>query len=294
MAGVTFAELLPRMYHPQRRVEVDGGAAPPADSARGHAREQRLGGRGLLRACWARRCSPGRAFHAGDLEPGRAVVVVNESFVGPGAGRPQPHRPARALPAPRGRGRRRRRTRSRARGYEIVGVVPDLGMTMGGRRRGRGDLPPGRARAPAAPLYLAVHVRGDAGGVRAAARALAAAVDPTLRLYDVLPLDHCSATCSATYTSGSGGAAGERGGPAPLDWRASTRSCRSPWRGARGRSASAWRWARTGGASWRAIFSRPLAQVGLGIARGRGPAWSPGGRHPAHRAMAGLLRPASR
>jgi hypothetical protein len=136
----------------------------------------------------------GRGFHAGDLAADARVVVVNRSFVrdvlggrnpvgrrvrysagqevpgdGPPGGRPPVPRPGPW--------------------YEIVGVVPDLGV--------KADGDPRRAAGmyhPAAPdadelTHLAVHVRGDAAAFAQRLRALAAAADPALRLDAVLPMD---------------------------------------------------------------------------------------------------------
>ncbi|MDF2773251.1 MAG: hypothetical protein K0S86_2746, partial [Geminicoccaceae bacterium] len=79
--------------------------------------------------------------------------------------------------------------------YEIVGTVRDLGTAVGvdvGQSEG-GDpkvaavyhvVAPGGVY----PAHMAVHVRGDAAAFGPRLRAIAMATDPTLRLYNIMPL----------------------------------------------------------------------------------------------------------
>ncbi len=196
VAGVTFADLLPRMDHPQRRIEVDGGAAAPADPARGPRVSSASVDADYFEVLGAPVLA-GRPFHPGDLEAGRAVAIVNRSFVDRVLG---------------GRNPIGRRVRYPAAGdaddgaadaepgpwHEIVGVVPDLGMTMGDAGEGAGiyhPVPPGAAP----PVHLAVRVRGGPEALAPRLRDLAASVDPGLRLHDVLPLDQVQRDLMATY-----------------------------------------------------------------------------------------------
>jgi putative ABC transport system permease protein len=190
VAGVTFADALPGMYHPQRRVQVEG--ARPADEA--------LRPCGDARAACARSASvaadyfdamgapvlSGRAFHSGDLASGARVVIVNQSFVdrvlagrNPVGLRVRYVEPAAGETGDAGPGP----------WHEIVGVARDLGMTTGGDPAdGAGiyhPLDPGTA----SPVHLAVRARGEPAAFAPRLRAAAAAADPSLRLYDVLPLD---------------------------------------------------------------------------------------------------------
>jgi hypothetical protein len=71
--------------------------------------------------------------------------------------------------------------------YEIVGTVKDLGMVADPSERA-GALPP-MARGSEAPIHMAVHVGGNIETFAPRLYALATAVDPTLRLYDLMPLD---------------------------------------------------------------------------------------------------------
>jgi putative ABC transport system permease protein len=199
VAGAAYASLLPRMDHPQRRIELDeGGAGRPGPSP-GHCEGPMTpqqwdcvssasvdaGYFGVLEAP----VLAGRGFHAGDLEPGSRVVVVNRSFV------------ERALGGRNPVGRRLRYLdpedpdeagpdREPGPWHEIVGVVRDLGMSDGSDpgESGAGVYHPMDAGA-ASSVYLAARVRGDPAAFAPRLRAVAAAVDPTLRLHDPVPLD---------------------------------------------------------------------------------------------------------
>jgi hypothetical protein len=72
--------------------------------------------------------------------------------------------------------------------YDIVGVVGDLGTKNGYGLSGvyHPFQPTREARANA---YFAIRVRGEPGAFIPRVRALAAAVDPTLRLHELKPLD---------------------------------------------------------------------------------------------------------
>ena len=190
---LTHASALPLTSHPWRRVEV-AGAAPPATEPAALPRVGEARVADNFFAVFGAPVLAGRGFHAGDLAADARVVVVNRSFVrdvlggrnpvgrrvrysagqevpgdGPPGGRPPVPRPGPW--------------------YEIVGVVPDLGV--------KADGDPRRAAGmyhPAAPdadelTHLAVHVRGDAAAFAQRLRALAAAADPALRLDAVLPMD---------------------------------------------------------------------------------------------------------
>ena len=190
--ATTAASTLPLMYHPWRRVEVEGvaptvadsGAAPRVSSA--HVADDFF-------TVFGARVVAGRGFHPGELAPDARVVVVNRSFVREVLGGRDPigrrvrytafedstaRRPSGAEPGP---------------WYEIVGVVPDLGMKAAGDARSPAGLYHPAPRGADALAYLAVHVRGDPSSFAPRLRALAAAVDPTLRLDDVLPMDRIQA-----------------------------------------------------------------------------------------------------
>jgi putative ABC transport system permease protein len=187
--GVTYANRLPLMYHPPVRIEMDSGPVTPRgpDLPPGYAisnasvdpRFFDVIGAPVIR---------GRSLSSADAEPGTHTVVVNELFV------------TRVMAGHNPIGRRFRfivpegsRSPLRAQPrpwFEIVGVVPNLGID--------GDHPfPGESRiyAPTlprrtGPLYVAIHVRGDPQRFTSRLRELALATDPALRIVDPQPLPH--------------------------------------------------------------------------------------------------------
>ena len=190
--GVTFANLVPGMDHPQRRIEVDGGVLS-TDSAQAISVSSALVDVKYFDVMGAPIVS-GRAFTAGDLGPDRRVVIVNRTFVRQVLGDRNPigrrvryvdaedsDTPASAVRQP-------------GPWLEIVGVTKDLAMTDGSDPHESGA---GLYR-PAVPgtgeqTYLLVHLRGgpgaDASAFSRTLRILAAAVDPTLRLQALMSAD---------------------------------------------------------------------------------------------------------
>ena len=198
VAGATHADRLPRMDHPQRRVEVEGAAAPPSGLSlcQGGAvlagQPECVSGASVAADYFEVMGAPvlsGRGFHAGDLAPGARVVVVNQSFaartmggrnpVGRRVRYLDPADPDAAAP-----------DAEPGPWHEIVGVVKDLAMTDGSDpgESGAGVYHP-VAPGAAGPVLLAVRLRGDPAAFAPRLRALSAAVDPTLRLDRFLPLD---------------------------------------------------------------------------------------------------------
>ena len=189
VAGVTFAERLPRMYHPGRLVELDSGGAAPRhpDWPAGH----RVSSAAVATDYFPVIGAPilaGRGFHSGDLAADARTVVVNEHFVEHVLGGRNPigrhlryvHFDERDEPRPDGA--------PPEPWYQIVGVVPTMGMAELGEPKASGiyhPLVPGTVHR----VQLAVHVRGgDPAALEPRLRELAAAVDPTLRLGYVLPM----------------------------------------------------------------------------------------------------------
>lgn len=177
VTAVTFAERLPGTLHPQALYEVEGEDAPRAD---GYQVRTASVDADFFRALGAPVLS-GRGFTPSDLASGREVAIVNASFV------------ERILHGRNPVGRRIRRAAlgsERAPGpwIEIVGAVPDLGVI--------GTEGIGLYR-PLAPGYSTVHVAlqmtGAPESFAGRLRALARDVEPTLRVYDVLPLDQVGA-----------------------------------------------------------------------------------------------------
>jgi putative ABC transport system permease protein len=259
--GVTFADRLPRTLHPRRRVEVEGNVSASAESAG----PQRLPSASVALDFFDVLGSPivaGRAFHSGDLASGAPVVIVNRSFA------------ERVLNGANPIGRRMRYLTGDSDGpgqtgpwHEIVGVVGDLGMIGDDPMEGAGLYHPLRPGA-ASPVYMALHVNGDPELLAPRLRAIATAVDPTVRLRELLPLDAVGSSLWLEFNflwrilgivSGMALLLSLAGIYSVMAFTVSRRTREIGIRialGADGRRVVA------------AIFSRALAQVGLGIAAG--------------------------
>ena len=193
VVGVTFAERLPRMNHLPHWIEVDsGGAAPQDPRFPGGYRTSSSAVDADYFDVLGAPVRAGRAFHAGDLAPDSRVVIVNESFVRLVLGGRNPigrhlrygWRNDASGPLSEGA--------EPAPWHEIVGVVPDLGMSKATDPKVAGFYHP-LAADVVVPLHVAVHVRGgDAAAFAPRLRAVAAAVDPTLRVDDVARMDTLS------------------------------------------------------------------------------------------------------
>jgi putative ABC transport system permease protein len=177
VAGVTFADRIPRTYHPPRRIEVDVKVDINA-SAIG---AQRAGAARVSVDYFDVLGAPvrtGRAFTTGDLDPQTRTVIVNASFV------------RDVLSGRHAIGLRMRELSSDPDDdvpgpwLEIVGVAPDLGMIGSDLTQTAGYYRPA-APGSVQPSHVVVHVRGDTASVAARMHAIAAAVDPALRLHSV-------------------------------------------------------------------------------------------------------------
>ncbi len=206
VGSVAFANLLPLMYHPHRIVEVDEGGAAAIDPR--WPSGYRISAASVTPEFFDAVDAPilsGRGFRASDHaidsgDPGSptsrgGAVIVNQSFVRLVMGGRNPiGRRVRYVeleewdgPAPD--------EAKRLPWYEIVGVVRDVGMAVGADV-GQGDggdpkvagmyhvVAPGGVY----PAHMAVHVSGDPAAFGPRLRAIATDVDPTLRLYKVVPL----------------------------------------------------------------------------------------------------------
>ncbi len=221
VAGVTFADVLPRMYHEHRLIEVDAGGAAPMPpnwpAYRVSAASVGLSFFDVFEAPMLR----GRRFTPAEHEAGGGAprtpeesvaggpVIVNESFV------------RRVLGGRNAIGRRLRYVRFEGRSiegksqalegsagqkfawpanlappawYEIVGVVRDLGTAPE-----NGDPKVAGIYHPVAfgvlyPAKAAIHVKGDAASFGPRLYALASSIDPTLRLDAVLPMTRLNDT----------------------------------------------------------------------------------------------------
>jgi putative ABC transport system permease protein len=179
---VTIADRLPGMLHAGARFEVEGDEAPPT-----YGYDVRMASvdAEFFNALHAPVLA-GRDFAPSDLASGReargrAVAIVNASFV------------SRVL---RGRSPVGRRVRLVGRDtehppgpwIEIIGLVRDLGV---GGTDGVGLYRP--LPVDAATLHVAVHVSGAPEAFGNRLRMVADRVEPTLRVYDLVPLDRVGA-----------------------------------------------------------------------------------------------------
>ena len=185
VAAVTFGDRLPLMYHPHRLIELDaGGSAPPHRYWAGPGyRVSSASVDPQLFETFGARLTAGRAFTEADVRSRQHVIIVNRSFVAQVLGG---HNPI---------GRRVRHLRfeeatesildesERGPWYEIVGVVDDLGNAPPMDPKSAGFYHPA-APHDVYPLQLAVHLRGDARVFGPRLRELAAAVEPSLRVYE--------------------------------------------------------------------------------------------------------------
>jgi putative ABC transport system permease protein len=122
----------------------------------------------------------GRALTTADAEQRTRVVLVNKGFVDQVLGGRNPI------------GRRLRFSSTREptaeSWYDIVGVVPDLGVSDNGTNYGRTRIYQATLPRAMGPLRVAIHVRGDPQRFAMRLRELAQATDPGLRVIDPKPL----------------------------------------------------------------------------------------------------------
>lgn len=276
--GVTFADRMPRMYHREQWAELDESTNPGREVSTARVDPSYFA---VLEAP----VLAGRAFRLADLAPDAHVAIVDRGFVD------------QVLKGRNPIGRRVRLSESRMRDtvtsddarpwYEIVGVVPDIGMghlVQSGRPAGL-YLPaaPERASGEGA-VWLIAHVRGDPAAIVPRLRAIATAADATLRLADVQRLDEVESAVFwilglwlriTLVLTGVALLLSLAGIYAVLSFTVARRTREIGVRVALG--ASRWRVVTE-------IFRRPLTQVGLGVAAGGimvgWAAWALSGWHP--------------
>jgi predicted permease len=196
--GVTAGSQLPGGYHPRRVIQIDGEAAPLGDEAERKVQTasvdpgyfQVLGAPIVL----------GRGFHPADLQDGQRVVIVNQSFAREVLGGRSPvGRRVRYAAAPED-GEPTPVTEDAGPWYEIVGVSGELTMTVDPDLPHNAGIYHPAARDGGDPIHMAVHLRGDPESFAPRLRALATAVDPSLRLYEIRSLDQAQRETLLTYT----------------------------------------------------------------------------------------------
>lgn len=177
VTGVTFADRLPGMRHGGGRFEVESDDAPPTT---GYDVRVASVDADFFDAVNTPLLS-GRAFTQADVATGREVAIVNASFVERilRGGNPVGRRIRRAAPDSE---------RPPGPWIDIVGVVRDLGVDGSG---GIGLYRP----LPAGPssVHVALRFGTEPELFVDRLRSLAARVEPTLRVYDVMPLDRVGA-----------------------------------------------------------------------------------------------------
>lgn len=187
VVGVTYADRMPLMYHPHRIIDMDAGPVGPRhrDWPEGYRVSSASVDPDFFRVIGVPVLS-GRTFTTTDAGSGAHTVVVNQAFVRRVMGGANPV--GRQLRFTYFEGERRADAKP-GPWYEIVGVVPDLGVDGD-------DFDPKVARIyhpvlpkDLQPLRIAIHTRGDPQRLAPRLRELAAAVDPELRVGDPTALD---------------------------------------------------------------------------------------------------------
>jgi hypothetical protein len=177
VAGITYGSALPGMYHPHRQVEAQRGSETPflVDA---HIE------RDLVKTAavdidyfdtFRLPLLAGRAFHTGDVDANN-VVIINETLARNIGGNPLGVRIRYAASGT---------DQPASPWYDVVGVVRGAGLEAP-----EPDYVYLPMSAPnVAPLFSAIHVRGDAAAFAPRLSALAAQVEPGLRLYSTLTLN---------------------------------------------------------------------------------------------------------
>jgi putative ABC transport system permease protein len=177
VSGAGAGQLLPRLYPAPRSTAIEpvGDETPQAPQAA----PSFAVGNGYLEAIGARTLA-GRLFIATDFNAGAApVAVVNEPFVQKFLGGRNPI------------GRRLRIEQPRADGtqepwYEIVGVVPDLGLSVGDPALTAGFYHPVRGERL---TYLAIRTLADPISLTPQLRAAISRIDPDLQVEEIRTLE---------------------------------------------------------------------------------------------------------
>jgi putative ABC transport system permease protein len=191
VVGVTFADRLPRTNYGSHRIAFDDSASIAEAGARFGQRPLRFTKIAYVDPSYFDALEApilaGRGFQAADVAPGARVAIVDQSFVDQVLlGRDPIGRRVRIALGPTPV------TGPQADSlpwFEIVGLVKELGMN-GAAESGRGTglyLPatPGSGFSP----QMMIHTRGDPMALVPRVRAMAATLDPTLRLSEFQRVD---------------------------------------------------------------------------------------------------------
>jgi putative ABC transport system permease protein len=187
VTGVSFGSRLPGGDHPVEYIEVEGLTNTPpwvqgaaVDAGFFHTMN------GALAA--------GRGFRAGDFAPDRRVLIANDEFV------------KRVLGSRQAIGRRVRFRNYKSDSdpwgpwHEIIGVVQNIPMTR------HAEMSPAGLYFPLEPnvssVSMALHLRSDPEAFVPRLRAIASALEPNLRLYEPMRLDHIQDDLLSVYRIG--------------------------------------------------------------------------------------------
>jgi len=190
VTGVTIADRLPPMDHSARRIDLDEGGAAPLNEHFGY---RRVSSARVALDFFDVLDAPilsGRAFHSGDLLPGVQTVIVNQSFVRLVLGGNNPIGRRFRYGDVEGRNGA---TSAAEPWHEIVGVVADLGIAPEAKDPKRARIYHPQGPGGSYPVRMAIHTRGDPLLFASRLGSIATAVDPTLQLHDVIPLDQLAA-----------------------------------------------------------------------------------------------------
>ena len=188
VTGVTFVDRLPRMFHREGYVEIDGLEAGPAQGGPATETPAEVSMAFMDLSYFEVLGAPilaGRRFDTRDLDSDARVVIVDQSFVD------------QVLRGLNPIGRRMRFVERQQREeeappepwLEIVGVVKDLGMTFAAHQHRAAGVYLPADLASTGPLNMVVHSGGDPMGLAPRIREIAAVVDPNLRLSELQRLD---------------------------------------------------------------------------------------------------------
>ncbi|MDQ3518121.1 MAG: ABC transporter permease, partial [Gemmatimonadota bacterium] len=179
VAGVTLVDALPRDYHRTRRVEVmslPGNPSFGVETASIHPSYF-----GVLQSPMI----AGRAFTSADLSKDARVVIVDQGF----ADLVMPGRNLIGHHVRISTGAKLDSNAAQLPWYEIVGVVKELGMAHAVERQRPAGLYLPIVTGSHRALEMIVHGRGDPLTLAPRVRELATAVDPALRVEEMMRLD---------------------------------------------------------------------------------------------------------
>lgn len=198
VSAVTFASQLPGGFHSRYHIEVDGPAAPPR-TGEGHRVQVANVDPGFFDVLGAPVLA-GRGFHSADLASDARVVLVNPSFIDEVLGGRNPiGRRVRYL-YPGDDDAPVSGVREPGPWHEIVGVVREVALTIDPDLPHSAGLYHPASVGTLHPIRMGVHVSGDPDALAPQVRALATEVDPSLRLYDIRPLDEIQRDLQLSYT----------------------------------------------------------------------------------------------